>query len=270
MEEVVYLDLYFLWNFVMDVVLLLLAAWICSERTKGVRVFASSVFGAVFSVLILVLELGRYQTLIFGLLSFFPMIAIAFGRLPLKRMVFLSLFAFFASFFLGGVLEWLSYYSGGSMRGVTIGRFLATVCFAYGAFQLWGKRIKRKMESRVISLSILNGEKEEHLYGLVDSAAFLQDPESGNPVILLKAEYATSLLSTEEFLHLRSGTGEGIVPIPMKTASGCGQMFAFLPKAVYFHRPGKEQKKEEKILVALDFSGGGYAGCPCLVPLSVI
>ncbi len=270
MKEIVYLDLYFLWNFLMDGVLLLLAGWICSEKTKWLRLLAASTFGALCSTCLLLWSVGRYLTLILGLVSFLPMILIAFGRRSLRRLTFLSLFAFFASFFLGGALEAISYYALGTKSGVTLGVFLAAVFFAYGAFLLWGRRVKRKMESRVISLSILNGENEEHLYGLVDSAAFLCDPESGNPVILLKAEYAQTLLSTEEILRLRLGQGEGVVPISMKTASGAGHLFAFLPKAVRFHRPGKRKQKEEPILVALDFSGGGYAGCPCLVPLSVI
>jgi len=271
MKEIVYLDVYFAWNFVLDLVSLLLAGQIVSEKAGWFRLFSASAFGAVFSVLILLCSPGRGWTFLLGLLLFFPMIFIAFGKRSFRRFVFVSLFAFLSALFLGGTMEFLSYYAAGTRQGVTLGIFLSALFFAFGAFVLWGKSLKRKMESRVISLSIRKGEREEQLYGLVDSGSFLRDPESGAPVILLKAEYAGSLLSREEMLRFRLGEGEGIVPIPVQTASGRGRLYAFLPEAVHLHRPGKgRRKKEESILVALDFSGGGFAGCPCLIPLSIL
>ena len=125
------------------------------------------------------------------------------------------------------------------------------------------------MESRVISLSIRHRERESQLYGLVDSGCFLRDPESGDPVILLKAEYAAELLSPEELFGLKSGAGNGAIPIPVRTASGQGYLFAFSPERVRLHR-GSGTPREERVLVALDFSGGGFAGCPCLIPISIV
>lgn len=268
MKEVIYLDLFFLWNVLMDAVSLAVAGMIASEKAKLWRLFAASVFGAVVSLLIL--PFGPFLTLLAGFLSFLPMVLIAYGVKPLRRLGLISLFVFLSSLFLGGALEALSSYAGKRGGGLGFGVTLAALFFVFGAYRLWGMGLKRKLETRVISLSIRYRERESQFYGLVDSGCFLRDPESGDPVILLKAEYAADLLSPEELFSMRCGNGEGAVPIPVRTASGQGLMFAFSPERVRLHRKTEKKKREERVLVALDFSGGGFAGCPCLIPLSIV
>ena len=271
MNDVIYLDVYFAWNFVMDLVTLLLAGVIASEKAALYRLCLASLFGAAFAAGILCLNAGRFVLFLAGFAAFFPMVLIAFGKRSYQRLVFLSLFAFLSSLFLGGALSALSYLLGAS-GGVTAGAFLSSLLFAFGGYSLWGKSLKRKLESRVISLAISNRGREEQFYALVDSGAFLREPESGAPVILLKAEFAAGLLTAEELFALRLGNGEGMIPVPVRTASGEGRLFGFFPSAVRLHRPGKRKRRApcEKILVAIDFSGGGFAGCPCLVPLSIV
>ncbi len=274
MNEIIYLDVYFVINFLMDGLSLLTAGIIASEKLKPYRLVLASVFGGVTSSLLLLLPWGKGGSFFLGFASFLPMILIAFGRKSPRRLFFVSLFAFLTSLFLGGVLEWLTYYT--EKRGITLGLFIACVLFAMGGFTLWGGRMHRRLKTSVISLSILHRGKEEQLYGLVDSGSLLREPESGKDVILLKAEYAFDLLSPMELICLRQGQGEGVIPVPLKTASGQGCLFAFCPQEVRFHFPkqnrGRKKEKREKkeVLIALDFTGGGFAGCPCLIPLSLV
>ena len=123
----------------------------------------------------------------------------------------------------------------------------------------------RKLETLVVPLSICHGGAREELYGLVDSGALLRD-EEGRPVILLKASSAGKLLSREELEKIRLGLGENTISLPIRTASGGGNLYAFLPTAVYFHRKKRTESIKE-VLVALDFSEGGFGGCPVLIPL---
>ena len=112
-------------------------------------------------------------------------------------------------------------------------------------------------------------------FGLVDSGCLLRDPEEGREVILLKSSFATDLFSGTDLASLREGMlpqKTEMIPVPIRTASGKTVLFAFAPRFVKLHLSGigKKPKNLNGVLVALDFSDGGFGGCPCLVPLSVL
>lgn len=277
MNEILYVDLYFALNFAMDLASLCTAALILSEKAALRRLLLASLFGASFSLAALWFSLDLIRLLLLGQAAFFAMIRIAFGKKSVSRTAKFALFSFLTALFLGGSAEWLSYsifLLGGSRRaGFSV--FLIAVLLSFGAFSLWGRYLHRKLETAVVSLSISFGGKNEHFFGLVDSGLLLKDPESGRPVLLLKAAFAESLLSRDYLHHLQSGAltqGESLFFVPIRTASGKGSLYAFLPDRVSIVKPkkGKMKVKSVEMLVALDFSEGGYGGCPCLVPLSVL
>jgi hypothetical protein len=269
MEETVYLDVYFAFNFIMDFLTLILSGYITSEKIRIPPCLLAAALGSVFSSLMLFCSMPPYLETALALGVLVPMVFVAFGRKRPVRFFQITLFAFLSSMFLGGVAESLFYCFGkGGKKEMTLGIFLATVLFAFGGFRFWGRGMKRKLDTVVISLSIYHKGREEQLYGLVDSACLLRDPDEGRFVILLKAESALGLLSSAEIENFRLGQGEGVIPLPIRTASGEGNLFAFFPERVLFHRKGSREKKD--ILVALDFTGGGFAGCPCLVPLGAL
>lgn len=272
MNQIVYIDLFFLINFIMDLVILALAGHIAGEKTSLGRLLLASLPGALFSSVALFFSWEGIALFFLGFVIFLPMVWIAYGKISRRRQFFLTLFSYLTSFVFGGVFDMLSYYFHLSSGAPLFGLLLAAVFFLLGAWSLWGKGLKRKMESAVISLSVFHRGREEQLFGLVDSGSFLKEPSTGAPVILMKAEYATSLLSPQELLRIRLGEGEGVVSVPLKTASGTGCLFGFFPQSVRIHRLSKKRKKEreECVLIALDFSGGAFAGCPCLVPLSMV
>ncbi len=273
MEEVVYLDVYFLINSVMDAVSFLVAGLILGEKMGFWRCILSGIVGGVFSVFMLFSAWSDGVTLLLSSLFFVPLLLLAFGKRSPKRFFFLYLFSLLTALFLGGALEFVSYYTaslGGNTRG-GVGVFCFVIFSAFGLWNLWGRGLHRRMQTLVIPLSIFHRGKREELYGLLDSGSFLRDPQEGRYVILLKAEFAGALFSPHEMERIRMGEEKGVVEIPMQTAAGTGFLFAFSPDRICFHAPKKAKKKGSKdCLVALDFSGGGFAGCPCLIPLGAL
>ena len=270
MSEILYLDLYFLINFSMDLVALAVSGLATSEKTNFKRLFLASFFGAVISCVLVCLHLGKIMNFLFSIPALFAVLYVGFGKRNGKRMLRITLFYLASSLFLGGAVEAISYYMGRNGK-LTLGVFLTLLFLSFGVFQLFGRSLNRKLETAVVSLSIRFSGRSEYFFGLVDSGLLLRDPEKGLPVLILKAEYASPLLSREEVEKMKNG-GEGSVPIPMKTASGEGLLYAFRPDGVNVVKSGNKRKKKEEreVLVALDFSGGGFGGCPCLVPLSVL
>ena len=218
-----------------------------------------------------------WLSLPFSFLSFAGIVFFAFGKKRWRRLALVSLMAFVSSLFLGGAAEAVTYFVsslGGTAR-IGVLAFLVLLFLGFGIFSLWGRNLYRKMESSVISLSIRLEEKEAVFFGLVDSGCLLRDPEEGREVILLKSSFASELFSGGDLDSLREGslpTSTKMVPVPIRTASGKTVLFAFAPKFVMLHLTGvgKKPKRLNGVLVALDFSDGGFGGCPCLVPLSVL
>lgn len=269
MNEILYLDLYFLTNFAMDLVSLGVASLVSSEKIRMLRLTLASLFGGVFSCLIAIFSPGAFWDLLFSIPALILILFIGFGSRG-KRMGRIALFYLLTALFLGGAVEAISYYMG-QKGSLTLGIFLFLVFLSFGFFQLFGRRMNQKLSTAVVSIAVRFAGRCEYYYGLVDSGLLLRDPEEGKPVLILKAGYATPLLSEEFLQRLKSG-GEGSIAIPMKTASGSGVLYAFRPDGVKILRNGKKRKEKEEreILIALDFSEGGFGGCPCLVPLSVI
>ncbi len=273
----IYIDTYFFFNALMDGVALILAGLCASEAVRLRRIVVSSLFGGAVSVISLLLELPPLGTLFAAFLSFFPMVLLAFGKKRLRRLALVSLMAFVSFLFLGGAAEAVTYFVaslGGKARiGVSV--FFVLLFLGFGGFTLWGKGLYRKMNTSVISLSISFEGKEAAFFGLVDSGCLLRDPEKGREVILLKGEYAADLLPEGLMTSLRLGAppeDADIVSVPVRTASGKTVLFAFSPNYVNLHSAvaGKRSKQLREVLIAIDFSDGGFGGCPCLVPLSVL
>lgn len=273
----IYIDTYFFFNALMDGVALILAGLCASETVRFRRLVVSALFGGTFSVIALLLELPPLGTLFAAFLSFFPMVFLAFGKKRLRRLALVTLMAFVSFLFLGGAAEAVTYFvsSLGGKARISVSVFFVILFLGFGGFTLWGKSLYRKMDASVISLSISFEGKEAVFFGLVDSGCLLRDPEKGREVILLKGDYAADLLPEGLVSSLRLGEppkDADIVSVPVRTASGKTVLFAFSPSYVSLHSAaeGKRSKRLREVLVALDFSDGGFAGCPCLVPLSVL
>lgn len=277
MYEIFYVDLYFATNFLMDLVSLAVGALSSSRKVPLWKLCLAAAFGAVFSTVLALLRAGGAGVLIFSMLGFAVMVAICFGFCEPKRLVKPALCSFGCAVFLGGAAHMILYYVSprGSEPKLGFWVILGSVLLGFFIYSLWGSYMSRKLDTAVVSLSISFCGKNEHYFGLVDSGLLLRDPDEGRPVLLLKAEYAEPLLSRDFICRMERGElsgAEKLICVPIRTVGGGQNLYAFLPERVQVISMRKRKKKKEArgVLVALDFSGGGYGGCPCLVPLSVL
>ena len=277
MYEVFYIDLYFATNFLMDLVSLAIGALSASRRVAFWRLCVAAAFGAFFSTALALTRVGNFAALSLSAFVFAVMIVICFGIRRPRSLVRPALFSFGGAVFLGGAAQAVSHYVLPRGSEARLGFFVlfGTVFLGVSVYSLWGSYMNRKLDTAVVSLNIFFCGRCEHYYGLVDSGLLLRDPEEGRPVLLLKAEYAEPLLSREFLSRMAKGelsAGEKMICVPIRTVGGDRELYAFLPERVQVISMGKRKRKREDrgVLVALDFSGGGFGGCPCLVPLSVL
>lgn len=277
MTELLYLDVYFLTNFAMDFVALAVGGLVSSEKVGKGRLLLAALGGALFSLAMVLFPLSLFWQGVLSLVAFFAMILAAFGKRRPRRYVFPALFSFATALFLGGACHFLLYYAsaiGGGER-LGLGILFAAIFSALGLFSLWGRGMRRRLETGVVSLSIDFGGRQESFYGLVDSGLLLRSPDDPRPVLILKAQYAAPLLPASLLRRLQNGQTEGeekLFFVPIHTVGSEGILYAFLPDRLTVTPMGGSLKRAgvRDALVALDFSEGGFGGCPCLVPLSVL
>ena len=277
MTEIFYADLYFATNLLMDLVSLSLGALSASHKVTFLRLCLAALFGATCSTVFVILQLEKSWELILSVPVFVVMIAFCFGFRYPRRWIKPALFTFCGAVFLGGGAQMLSHYAlpDGSKARLGFWILLGTVFLGITFFSLWGNTMSRKLDTAVVSLSITFCGRCQHYFGLVDSGLLLRDPDKGRPVLLMKAQYAEPLLSRELIGRMEKGelsSGEKLLCVPIRSVGGERNLYAFLPERVQVIPMGKRKKKREEsdVLIALDFSRGGFGGCPCLVPLSVL
>jgi len=273
MREILYIDDYFLLNFLMDLTAVLFTSRILSEKIKGVRLFAAALLGGLWSVIPLLFSFPAWGQILFAALGLPLLPLTAFSFRGKRRFGFSVLFFFAGSLFLGGAVEAVYFFTARftEKRKITFLVFAFLIALSATFWELWGKGMKRRMETGVVSFTFSRKERKMSLYGLVDSGSLLKEPISGDPVVIVKASQAAPLFGAEELQRAASGTLPGFLAIPMKTAAGTRILFGFRPeKAALHHRTFRKEHKEVKCVVALDFSEGAFAGCPALIPLSLI
>jgi len=274
MKEILYLDVYFLLNAAVCFVSLLCASRILSAPCKMWRCTVAAVYGGGVSCLALLLAPPVPAALLLGIAAPLPAVFFCFGGGSGKRFFLLCLFTLVTGIALGGLCEVVFYYAAffGEGERVSLGVFLFLLFFALGAWTMWGRVLRKRLDTAVVSMSVSLGEKRVDLYALVDSGLFLQDPVSGRSVVLVKAACLEELLSASDLLSLRAGlVPRGMVNVPMTTAAGEGSLAAFCPdEAVLFSARYRKKHKKISVLIAVDLTPGAFAGCSGLVPLSVL
>ena len=213
-----YIELYLIVNFLMNLIMLRIAAALCSCRVKNARLLTGALAGAAYAVCAALLPW----------LAVFPL-KLASGCLLAFTLPFhgwrgyLSrLGALFASAFLsGGVTVCLSLITrpdGAFPAYLPLGTALAS--FACCLFlPRAARRLVRRSPPQRGELVLLHGGREYRTLAIVDTGNSLFEPLSGLPV---------TVVPIPELLPLC------VIPVPASTVAGNTVLFAFRPERMEF------------------------------------
>ncbi|MBQ8525010.1 MAG: sigma-E processing peptidase SpoIIGA [Clostridia bacterium] len=204
---VLYADVLFLIDFSMDVLALWSASRITHSPVRLPRIIASAIFGGIISVVITVVGAGRAVSVFTGAATAFIMSFIAFGKgkpyLVLKRYIVLWI----CGIILGGIMTALM--SAGSLdivsgEGNDSGEYILLIPF--GAMLLYGliSVITRMPRAESVQLELWYRGKKVSVSAICDTGNLLEDPFSGESVIIVKREEAQALFTAEELDYLSS------------------------------------------------------------------
>ncbi len=255
---VVYLDVLFAVNMVMDFVTLSAAAGLAGVHAKRTRLLLAAAAGGVYAILAIKWEwLAR---ILFRLVAGLGVCFIAFyGKKPLNRLCLLYFlvtagFAGFAAA-LGAATGRQLFLGAGYYIAVPVKVLLLAmvVSYAVSGISLRGDALHGPIRREVETLSICFFEREATARVLHDTGSTLAEPVSGKPAIVINREFAERLLGEYAGALWGSSPGNtagGLAELPLDVA----KRFGLLPYSavgteeglLLYFRPDKVTKADGK------------------------
>lgn len=209
---VVYLDVFFLINFLMDYIVLRLTSFVMQKKHRRVRIAASAGIGALYSIIILKPLLNHFKALtIINLAMAFVLIFIAFGYENRVSYIKNVLFFMTVSFFLGGIMNYLYYTTnigrvaynvlhGTSNRVVNARKFIVVTFLAYYITLCIIKLIiaHKKDMKLIFEVKLSYRGRSVVAKGLLDTGNGLVEPISGKMVHVAEQTVIKPILEGDE------------------------------------------------------------------------
>lgn len=238
---IVYIDLYFLMNFQMNLVLLWMEGLLLKRKFFFGRFVLAAALASLLALLYLVSGVGArwFLTLPFTLSTWFVTIRLAFGKTTKASFVRNYVVHGLLGFFLSGFL----YYAA---RAVPVGKgyLFYTVCNGLCLFAVWKKREVPKEFSKQRNLFVpfvlKKGEQVAEGMAFLDTGNQLKEPFSGSPVCLGERTCIQNLLE-----------GEVSRPIPYHMANGKSGFFEGFCMDEMILGSGKNKKHYRQVWIAM-------------------
>ncbi len=235
--ETIYVDVLIVLNIYVNFFLLRITAGITHSPLRTGRCAAASVYGSLFSLTILLPELGNFLSLLIKLAAAISIIVLAFGFHSKKRL-FLNTFAFFtANFVLAGTVygvynllkpEFIHFNNACFYIDFSLIILVVSTAALYFAV-----RIVRIFTDKDIDgdykVFIRTGNKIISLAGIADTGNALVDYFTGSPVIICSEDSFSDLTGSELNISLLP---KGFRLIPCTAVSGKGLIPIFRPDEV--------------------------------------
>lgn len=243
---VIYIDVLFLINFILDSGLLLITSRLSGKNTHSLRILLGGVLGGIYACSIFFVALPVWSSFIIKIFITGLMIFAAFFPFSKKEFLRFIINFYIQSFLLGGTLSAFFYFSGRpAVMSNSIYYFpFSTLQLLFialpliGALYFYWKKSKNRLLSygKHCTVSIFHSNKYLSIEGLIDSGCSLYDPLSGNPVIILSTSFSkklfdeksAELIKNNEIISLLASGNFRIIPFSTISTRD-GNMPAFLP-----------------------------------------
>ncbi|MHB1127103.1 MAG: sigma-E processing peptidase SpoIIGA [Bacillota bacterium] len=199
-QEIVYLDVVFLINLLMDYVVLWAVGRFGQFKTTLIRLVAGALLGATYSLAVFLPDPGLLLTIAGKVLFSAGMVLVSYSWQSLRRSLQAMVYFYMVAFAMGGAVLGAVYVLGGVAESTTGGLFVLTgsvratwlIAALVSAWIVgrWGSIfIKRNLMSKLFKIPVIIcfGENRFSTNALVDTGNQLKDPVSQQPVMI--AEY---------------------------------------------------------------------------------
>ena len=279
-----YIDVFFLVNFVVDVLAAFFASRMLHIKTSSKRLIITGVVGGIFAIIDLLWSVTAVSKAL-NFISFFIIIAFLISKscTYLRRIKYLLCF-FICQLLIGGTV----YYGymlidryldklpgdvkpGGENRSVIL--FSIFILLAIGVFRVMLLLFSGAENRSNVKVRIEIEGRSIEAEALVDSGNLVRDPMSMAPVLFVKEELAkkilpSSIIELTALDSLSAGFRKRIRLIPV-TRSGETHVMTGV-RADRVTLIGETRTDDISVTVAIDKEEGSFGGYEALVPSSVL
>ncbi len=263
MQEIFYLDLYFLINFSLDALAFFTASRILPKPIRLTRLLSASALGAFSACLTeLFIPFALFDALL-GMTSLILGCFLLFKPHNLNDFLRSIFFSLFSLILLGGSVSALQSLAGIASTKQKIGPFtllffglIGGICIAFG------RTTKQRFSKTIQNLCMRVDKAYCYATALVDSGNLLIHPRTGLSVALISYEAANFLFHD----LIRTQTQDSI---ELSTPAGHATFFGFIVEESYIQSCGKK-RKTDPFFLAIDRNTRHFGGCDMLISPSIL
>lgn len=206
----IYIDLFFIFNIIMDAIVIMGVCYILKRRTSISRIIISSLLGG-FSSLILFTSINK---ILIEIISIIVMSVIGFGYKGIRYTIRNIIYMYLVSTILGGILYLFNIKINNSLL-----YYLVIIVISIEVTVLYVKEMKkiRNNYNNYYKVGIYFDEEVLSLTGFVDTGNNLYDPYKRRPIIIVNKKYERD---------------DKYIIVPYNTASGSGILRCVKPKYI--------------------------------------
>ena len=279
--KTLYIDIYFLINFVIDLVALHFAAMFTKIKISNKRILISSVLGAISACITVFLRLTILDIII-SVISLVGVIFICTPKIGYKRRLALGISLLIFLSLIGGVVSFVwdllsGIFSGYILENDVVNRnmlFLSLIILlSMGVLKMFitvlnGGKIDTKIEFQIKFLN-----KQCTSEALIDTGNLAMDPLGMKPVLIIKEKLAKDLLpisiiELKNIDDLDREIKKRIRLIPLSKGGITHVYIGVVPNEVSIIKDGKKEIID--VTVVIDKDGGDFGGFMALMPFSAI
>lgn len=258
---IIYVDLVFLINFIIDFLLLLTVNVALKRYSKISKLLLGSLFGSI-SLLSLFIPFSSTFLTILKLLMGITMSLIAFGFKNLKYTFYNVLYLYMTSIILGGFLYYLkttfSYQNNGLVfyyEGLTI-NYLVLFFIAPIILYVFIKSLKvlKEIKNYYYKVNIILNDYNLTLTGFLDTGNKLKDPVTNKPIILINRKTLKGNYKIRSPMY-----------IPYNSLNNHGLLEVLKPQKLYINN-----KELKNYLIGISDTNFKLNGIECLLNYQIL
>lgn len=282
--KTLYIDVYFLINFTVDILSLYFASLLSKVPTTTKRLILSSVLGAIISVLVILMPEVPIIKFIIATTGLLLMGCVAPKPIRMRRKIkFIFSFLIFEALVGGAVTflweifdTYLSAYINSSDGGAVNRKMLilsVIVLISIGVFKMLISFFSNSQSEGSVEVEISFLNNNTVLSAFVDSGNLAVDPMDMSPVLLIKKEAAkkflpNNIIELSNIDELDKNIKKRIRLIPI-TRGGATHVLVGI-KADKVKLINKEKYEELSLTIAIDKEGGTFGGFDALMPSAAL
>ena len=219
----IYIDVIIVENLIMNYIILYATGTISKVKISYLRIFCSSLIGAIYAITEYTFKLNIYSNIIIKTILSVIIIYVAFNPQNIKKMCKQLIIFYVTTFTFGGIATYLIYVLKPQniiiKNGMYVGTYVLKVIFIgaiIGTIILFiaFKQVKSKITKKDMICKIKINGKEKTLDAMVDTGNMLKEPITGTPVAVVERTSLYDLLPKEILNNTESILGGDFKNIP--------------------------------------------------------